>query len=83
MRDPYSIVGLDSFANQAEIKHAVRLRAKLLHPDANPGDPVAEAAFGPLTEAYGAPAGEAVEWEKEESGKGVACQEPDGSWWLY
>lgn len=52
MRDPYSILGLDPSASQAEIKHAFRLRAKLLHPDANPGDPVAEAAFRSLTEAY-------------------------------
>ncbi|GAB5471447.1 MAG: hypothetical protein Kilf2KO_44770 [Rhodospirillales bacterium] len=52
MRDPYSVLGLDPTANQAAIKRAFRLRAKILHPDANPGDPVAEAAFRALTEAY-------------------------------
>ncbi len=52
MRDPYAVLGLDATANAAAIKQAFRLRAKALHPDANPGDPVAAAAFRELTEAY-------------------------------
>ncbi len=52
MRDPYAVLGLDATASQSAIKQAFRLRAKALHPDANPGDPVAAAAFRELTEAY-------------------------------
>lgn len=52
MRDPYAVLGLDATANQAAIKQAFRLRAKALHPDANPDDPVAASAFRELTEAY-------------------------------
>ncbi len=52
MRDPYAVLGLDATASPAAIKQAFRLRAKALHPDANPGDPVAAAAFRELTEAY-------------------------------
>ncbi len=52
MRDPYRVLGLDATASPAAIKHAFRLRAKVLHPDANPGDPVAAAHFRELTEAY-------------------------------
>ncbi len=52
MRDPYAVLGLDPSANDAEIKRAFRMRAKALHPDNNPDDPLAEAAFRDLTEAY-------------------------------
>jgi len=52
MLDPYAVLGVSPDANLATIKRAFRQRAKALHPDANPGDPVAAAAFRELTMAY-------------------------------
>lgn len=79
MRDPYAVLGLDATANQAAIKHAFRLRAKALHPDANPGDPVAAAAFRELTEAYAILSDPGLKSEIDaELGQGAA-RRPQGS----
>lgn len=52
MRDPYSILGVRRNANQHEIKAAWRAAAKALHPDQNPGDPLAASRFSEVGRAY-------------------------------
>ncbi len=52
MKDYYEILGVDKNASQDEIKKAFRQLAKKYHPDANPGDPTAEARFKELNEAH-------------------------------
>ena len=52
-RDYYEVLGIGKDASQDEIKKAFRQLAKRYHPDANPGDPTAEARFKELNEAYG------------------------------
>ena len=51
-RDYYEVLGVERGASQAEIKSAYRKLAKKYHPDLNPGDKQAEAAFKEVNEAY-------------------------------
>lgn len=51
-RDYYAILGVDRDAGSEEIKRAFRRLARETHPDANPGDPQADARFREVAEAY-------------------------------
>ena len=50
--DPYKTLGVGKNASEEEIKKAYRKLAKKYHPDANPGDKVAEKNFKEISEAY-------------------------------
>ncbi|MBT61143.1 MAG: hypothetical protein CMA63_06310 [Euryarchaeota archaeon] len=50
--DPYSVLGVDRNAGDAEIKRAFRKKARQFHPDRNPDDPVAETKFKEVQAAY-------------------------------
>lgn len=52
MKDYYAILGISRQATQEEIKSAFRAKARSTHPDANPDDPLAEARFREVAEAY-------------------------------
>lgn len=51
-RDYYEVLGLPRNATEAELKQAYRRLAMKFHPDRNPGDPEAEAAFKEVKEAW-------------------------------
>lgn len=50
--DYYRILGIPKEADEEQIKQAYRREAKKYHPDLNPDDPVAEARFKEIAEAY-------------------------------
>jgi molecular chaperone DnaJ len=50
--DYYALLGVSSSATDDEIKRAYRRLARECHPDANPGDPAAEARFKEISIAY-------------------------------
>lgn len=51
-RDLYNVLGVPRDASPDAIKRSYRQLAKRFHPDRNPGDPVAEARFRDVHEAY-------------------------------
>ncbi len=51
-RDYYEVLGVARDASAADIKKAFRQLAMKYHPDKNPGDAAAEAAFKDVAEAY-------------------------------
>lgn len=51
-RNPYTVLGIEKSAGEADIKKAYRKLAKTLHPDRNPNDPKAQERFAELTSAY-------------------------------
>ena len=50
--DPYKVLGIPTTASDDEVKQAYRKLAKEYHPDANPGDPVAEQKMKEINAAY-------------------------------
>lgn len=51
-RDHWEVLGLAAGADAVSIKRAFRQQARLWHPDLNGNDPVAEARFKRVNEAY-------------------------------
>ena len=52
-KDYYATLGVSREASAKEVTKAYRKLARNLHPDANPGDAVAEARFKEVSAAYG------------------------------
>ncbi len=50
--DPYKVLGVPTTATDDEVKKAYRRLAKRYHPDANPGDKVAEQRMKEINAAY-------------------------------
>src|SRR6476661_5714810 len=50
--DLYQTLGVRRTASVAEIRRAYQKAARQLHPDLNPGDPVAEQRFRAVSEAF-------------------------------
>lgn len=51
-RDPYEVLGVSKSASTEEIQKAYRKLSKKHHPDRNPGDKQADAAYKEVQEAY-------------------------------
>ena len=51
-RDYYEVLGVSREASDSEVKKAYREKALKYHPDKNPGDAEAEAAFKEVSEAF-------------------------------
>lgn len=51
--DPYELLGVARDAPRKDIQKAYRHRAKVVHPDLNPGDDEALRNFQALSQAYG------------------------------
>jgi molecular chaperone DnaJ len=51
--DLYQVLGVRRNAPLAEIRRAYQKRARQLHPDLNPGDPVAAQRFAQVSQAFG------------------------------
>ncbi|MBA4188585.1 MAG: J domain-containing protein [Planctomycetaceae bacterium] len=51
-RDPYEVLGVSKSASADEIQKAYRKLSKKHHPDRNPGDKAADAAYKEVQEAY-------------------------------
>lgn len=52
MKNPYTVLGVDKAAGEAEIKKAYRQLAKKYHPDQNKDDPRAKEKFAEIGQAY-------------------------------
>lgn len=52
MTDPYQVLGVPQNASDDEVKQAYRKLAKKYHPDANPGDKIAEQRMKEINAAY-------------------------------
>lgn len=52
MKNPYTVLGVDKSASEAEIKKAFRKLAKKHHPDQNKDDPKAKEKFAAANQAY-------------------------------
>lgn len=52
MRDPYTVLGVDKSASEADIKRAFRKLAKAYHPDQNADNPTAKERFAEANQAY-------------------------------
>ena len=51
VRDPFSVLGVDRWATNAQVESAFRKASLVVHPDRKPGDPEAGAKFWRLTRA--------------------------------
>ena len=50
--DLYQVLGVRRNASVAEIRRAYQKAARQLHPDLNPGDPIAAQRFRAISEAF-------------------------------
>ncbi|KAF4670401.1 secretory subunit [Perkinsus olseni] len=70
--DPFSILGIEVGATDAQIKKAYRKQSLVYHPDRNQGDPLANAKFIQISKAYQALTDEVAKANYEKYGN------PDG-----